>query len=348
LVEIKARGKFNRRHMVDIPRIKFFAQHRYRANWPFLDGHELVAMPASGVIVLDKPADMSSARAVAKVKKLLGAKKVGHTGTLDPFATGVLICCINQATRLARFFLQGDKTYQAVLGLGVETDTQDITGRVTATTTVPDIDPDHLAEIIKRFEGRQLQLPPVYAALKHEGTPIYKLARQGRPIQKPARPITVTAIRVTAVDLPDIGLEVTCSSGTYVRALCADIGRALGCGGHLKQLRRTVNSGFDIGQAVTLDDLARMIDDPDRNAVLIPMGTALEFMPTFVAGPDTLQRVVQGQILTSAHIHRDRIREPVVRGQGDYVKVVDAAMNLKAVLKVRPDDMGYDYCCVFN
>jgi tRNA pseudouridine55 synthase len=305
-------------------------------------------MPSSGVIILDKPADMSSARAVAKVKKLLGAKKAGHTGTLDPFATGVLICCINQATRLARFFLQDNKTYQAVLRLGVETDTQDATGRVIATSDVPTIEPERLTAIIKGFEGRQLQLPPVYAALKHEGTPIYKLARQGRPIQKPARPITVAAIRVTAMDLPDIGFEVTCSSGTYVRALCADIGRALGCGGHLKQLRRTVNGGFAIEQAVTLDDLARIVDGPDRDAVLIPMDRALGSIPTFVAGDLTLQRVIQGQRLTSADIPRDLIRRPTVQSPVDYVKVVDAAMDLKAVLKVRPDDMGYDYCCVFN
>jgi tRNA pseudouridine55 synthase len=305
-------------------------------------------MPDSGVIVLDKPADMSSARAVSKVKKLLGAKKAGHTGTLDPFATGVLICCINQATRLARFFLQGDKTYQAVLRLGSETDTQDATGQVTATAAVPAIEPDRLSAIIKGFEGRQLQLPPVYAALKHEGTPIYKLARQGRPIQKPARPITVAAIRVTAIDLPNIGLEVTCSSGTYVRTLCADIGRAVGCGGHLKQLRRTVNAGFSIDQAVTLDDLAQTAEGPDRNAVLIPMEAVLEHMPTFTAGDQTLQRVVQGQRLTSAHIPRDLVRRPAAASQDDYIKVVDAARNLRAVLKARPDDMGYDYCCVFN
>jgi tRNA pseudouridine55 synthase len=305
-------------------------------------------MPASGVIVLDKPADMSSARAVSKVKRLVGAKKVGHTGTLDPFATGVLICCINQATRLARFFLQGDKTYQAVLRLGVDTDTQDATGRVLSEETVPAFEPDHLVAIIKGFKGRQLQLPPVYAALKHEGTPIYKLARQGRPIQKPARPITVAAIRVTAINLPDVGFEVTCSSGTYVRALCADIGRSLGCGGHLKQLRRTANGGFAIEQAVTLDDLERMTDGSDRNAALIPMDTALGFMPTFVAGPETLQRVAQGQLLTPVHIPQGLIRKPAVRSVDEYIKVVDAAMNLKAVLKVRPDDVGYDYCCVFN
>jgi tRNA pseudouridine55 synthase len=305
-------------------------------------------MPASGVIVLDKPADMSSARAVSKVKRLLGAKKAGHTGTLDPFATGVLICCINQATRLARFFLQGDKTYRAVLRLGVETDTQDATGRVVAEAAVPAIGGDRLAAIIKEFEGRQLQLPPVYAALKHEGTPIYKLARQGKPIQKPARPITVAAIRITTIDLPDVGIEVTCSSGTYVRALCADIGRAVGCGGHLKQLRRTVNSGFTIEQAVTLADLERMAGESERDSVLIPMDMALGSMPTFVAGSETLLRVTQGQSLSTAHIPRAQIRIPAERRLDEHIKVVDDAMKLKAVLKIRPDDRGYDYCCVFN
>jgi tRNA pseudouridine55 synthase len=305
-------------------------------------------MPVNGVIVLDKPANMSSARAVSKVKKLLGAKKAGHTGTLDPFATGVLICCINQATRLARFFLQGNKTYQAVLRLGTETDTQDATGRIVAEASVPAIGPDRLTAVIKGFEGRQLQLPPVYAALKHEGTPIYKLARQGRPVQKPARPITVAAIRVTAMELPDVGFEVTCSSGTYVRALCADIGRALGCGGHLKQLRRTINGGFAIEQAVTLDNLTQMTEESARDAVMIPMHTALGFMPTFVADDQTLERVTQGRLLTFAHIPRALVRKPKDQSLDDYVKVVDTAMHLKAVLKIRQDDMGYDYCCVFH
>jgi tRNA pseudouridine55 synthase len=305
-------------------------------------------MPASGVIVLDKPANMSSARAVSKVKKLLGAKKAGHTGTLDPFATGVLICCINQATRLARFFLQGNKTYRAVLRLGMETDTQDATGRIVAEASVPAIGPDRLTAVIKGFEGRQLQLPPVYAALKHEGTPIYKLARQGRPVQKPARPITVAAIRVTAMELPDVGFEVTCSSGTYVRALCADIGRALGCGGHLKQLRRTVNGGFAIEQAVTLEDLERITDESARDAVMIPMHTALGFMPTFVADNQTLESVAQGRLLTTANIPRDQVQKSEDRSLSDYIQVVDTAMHLKAVLKIRQDDMGYDYCCVFH
>ncbi len=305
-------------------------------------------MSLNGLIVLDKPADMSSAQAVSKVKKLLEAKKAGHTGTLDPFATGVLICCINQATRLARFFLHSDKTYQAVLRLGTETDTQDGTGRIIAQATVPPISLDCLKAAIQGFEGRQLQLPPVYAALKHEGTPLYKLARQGKPVQKPARPITVSAIRVTAMDLPDVGFEVTCSSGTYVRALCADIGRAIGCGGHLKQLRRTANSSFNIEQAVTLDALKEMESGARLKNVLIPMNTALQNLPTFVAGSDILQRVANGQHLTAEQIPRALIQAPAVQSPVDHVKVVDTDLNLKAVLKARSDGTAYDYCCVFH
>lgn len=305
-------------------------------------------MSKSGVLVLDKPADMSSAQAVSKVKKLFEVKKAGHTGTLDPLATGVLICCISQATRLARFFLHDDKTYEAVLRLGVETDTQDATGRITAQSAVPPIALDRLKEVIKGFEGRQLQRPPVYAALKHKGTPLYKLARQGRPVQKPARPITVSAIRITSMDLPDIGFRLTCSSGTYVRTLCSDIGNTIGCGGHLKQLRRTASSGFTIDQAVTLTALKEMDSGSRLKDVLIPMHLALRHMPTFLAGPDTLQRVANGQYLTAEQIPRELIQKPAAQGLADHVKVVDAHQNLKAVLKGRPDSPAYDYCCVFH
>ncbi len=305
-------------------------------------------MSLSGVMVLDKPADMSSAQAVARVKRLLGVKKAGHTGTLDPFATGVLICCIDQATRLARFFLHGDKTYQAVLRLGVETDTQDATGRVIAQADVPPLSTDRLKEVFKGFEGHQMQLPPVYAALKHEGTPLYKLARQGKPVQKPARPIMISLIRITAIDLPDIYFEVTCSSGTYVRTLCADIGNVIGCGGHLVRLHRTVSSGLTVEQAVTLTTLELMEGGPELKNVLIPMNSALPDMPMVVAGAEILKRVAHGQLLTTKQVEQDLIQRPTDQRLADHVKVVDAGLNLKAVLKARPDETAYDYCCVFH
>jgi tRNA pseudouridine55 synthase len=302
----------------------------------------------SGVMILDKPANMSSAQALSKVKRLLGVKKAGHAGTLDPFATGVLICCINQATRLARFFLHGEKTYEAVLRLGIETDTQDTTGQVTHRHEVPAISNTRLISILDGFQGTQMQVPPVYAALKHQGTPLYRLARQGKPVQKPARPVTVKALEVTQVALPDVHFTVTCSSGTYVRTLAADMGRAVGCGGHLLQLRRTASSGFSIGNAYTLETLEAMRSDRRTARTLIAPATAISQMPTFIADEDVLQDVAHGRKLDHSRIPLALIQRSIDQSLADHLKVVDADLNLKAVLKRSPEDKAYDYCCVFH
>ncbi|MGD8835260.1 MAG: tRNA pseudouridine(55) synthase TruB [Desulfobacteraceae bacterium] len=302
----------------------------------------------SGVVILDKPANMSSAQALSKVKRVLGARKAGHAGTLDPFATGVLICCINQATRLAHFFLHGDKTYEAVLRLGVETDTQDMTGRVTRQADLPTITNERLASVVKGFEGEQLQLPPVYAALKHEGTPIYKLARQGKPVQKPARSVVVRAIDVTKIKLPEIHFRVSCSSGTYVRTLCADMGAAIGCGGHLAQLRRTASSSFTSESAHTLEALEAIASSRRQSEVLIPMATAISHMPTFIANANVLQDVAHGRKMDRSKIPPALVQRPSDNTMADHLKVVDADLNLKAVLKISPDGAAYDYCCVFH
>jgi len=302
----------------------------------------------SGFLIIDKPATLSSAQVVFKVKKLLGVKKVGHTGTLDPFATGVLMCCINQATRLARFFLKGSKTYEAVLRLGVETDTQDATGRIITRKTVPPLTKADLEAVFNRFKGAQMQTPPVYSALKHQGTPLYKLARKGRPVEKPARPITVSTLAISAIALPDIRFEVTCSSGTYVRTLCADIGKAMGCGGHLTALRRTASSRFTIANAWTLDKVKALPRPVRLEKTLIPMADALAAMPTVAAGQDLLHAVAHGKKLTTHHLGSGRIASGSDAALASYVKVLDAERNVKAVLKKTPDGTAYDYCCVFN
>ena len=146
---------------------------------------------SSGIIVIDKPQNITSAGVVAEVKRLLNARKVGHAGTLDPFAAGVLVCCINDATRLARFLLADNKTYDATLKLGIETDTQDMTGTVTAVKPVTDWPEDTIKSAVKKFEGQIQQQPPVFSALKHKGTPLYRLARKGTPVQKPARKVHI-------------------------------------------------------------------------------------------------------------------------------------------------------------
>jgi len=294
----------------------------------------------NGIVVVDKPAGMSSARVVAEVKKKMGAARVGHTGTLDPFATGVLICCINQATRLARFFLHGGKRYEAVMRLGSTTDTQDATGRIVATAPLPDLDEACLASVFRGFEGPQWQHPPVFAALKHEGTPLYKLARRGKPVQKPPRQVIISILRILQVALPDVRFEVACSAGTYVRTLCHDIGQTLGCGGHLVELRRTESSGFGLDQAVTLDRLGEI--DPWK--VLIPMAEALIGMPSVTADDQMIAHIEQGRPLKPEWFkERDPMSSPA-----DTLMIVDRANRLRALIEWSSEDGTYVYGCVFK
>ncbi|CAB5101878.1 tRNA pseudouridine(55) synthase (EC [Olavius algarvensis associated proteobacterium Delta 3] len=245
-------------------------------------------MPTSesrnGVLVVDKPANITSAGVVANIKKLLGVKKVGHSGALDPFATGVLLCCINKATKLARFFLQSRKTYRALLYLGIETDTQDATGRITATGKIKDISPEQVYPVVGSFVGEQDQQPPAFSALKHKGTPLYKLARQGTPVLKPPRRVTIDRIDLRNVSLPEVEFDVTCSAGTYIRTLCADIGRQLGCGGHLKALRRLQSGRFSISEAHGMEDIAKLTRNGTIWDRIIPMAEALRGVPSWRAG----------------------------------------------------------------
>ena len=295
-------------------------------------------MNVDGILVVDKPEGISSARVVARVKKATGAGKVGHAGTLDPFATGVLVCCLNRATRLARFFLDGDKRYRGVMTLGVETDTQDATGRIVAQRPADDVTEAALRTAVSAFGGRIRQQPPIFSALKHDGVPLYKLARQGKPVQKPPREVEIRAIEIVAVDLPTVEIDVTCSAGTYIRTLCADIGRHLGCGAHVTRLRRLKSSGFSIEEAVGLDRL----EDPAARAMLqqriVPMAEALRGMPARIADQKLVRDLSQGRSITA-----DDLGGPA---EGLF-KVVDADGRLVAVLKAEADRKRVTYYGVF-
>ena len=296
-----------------------------------------------GIIIVDKPENMSSARLVAKVKAALGAKKVGHTGTLDPFATGLLVCCINRATRLARFFLEGDKTYEATLHLGIETDTQDATGAVTSENRVADIEEERLVEVFQRFQGWINQVPPAYSALKHKGVPLYKLARKGTPVSKPARKVHISSLRIREIEPPCIGFEVRCSAGTYVRTLSADIGKALGCGGHLKSLKRTRSSGFKLEDALQLPEIEQLAAHGDLASRMVAMTDALKGMPTRVADDGLTAKVAHGIPLT------DRDVNPGKMGSHDgYIQIVSRQHGLLAVVQQKKGSKKYDYCCVFQ
>ncbi|MCP4345914.1 MAG: tRNA pseudouridine(55) synthase TruB [Desulfobacterales bacterium] len=301
-----------------------------------------------GIFVIDKPENISSAAVVARLKKILGVRKAGHSGTLDPFATGVMVCCVNQATKLARFFLHSGKKYTAVLKLGVETDTQDSTGTVISRCEKVNFDEKKIKSVFEKFEGAIEQVPPVYSALKHKGVPLYKLARQGKPVQKPPRPVFISSLRIFEINLPEISFEVSCSGGTYIRTLCADIGAELGCGGHLKELRRTESSGFSINESVTLPELEKRVLSSGAGANeqeqlgMISMSEALRNMPVHVADPVLAEKIAHGNIITTKNIIPGKTEEP----EG-FIKVVDTDNNLLAVLTYKKDCKTYNYCCVF-
>jgi len=298
---------------------------------------------SSGVIVVDKPPGITSAKVVARVKKWLKARKAGHTGTLDPFATGVLVVCINRATKLSRFFLHGKKKYEAVLHLGVETDTQDLTGIVTNVSHNVEFSKKTIQSAFKRFEGNIKQLPPIYSALKHKGVPLYKLARSKKPVQKPARQVTIITLKILEIQSPFIRFEVLCSAGTYIRTLCADIGASLGCGGHLKELRRIESSGFSITDAVTLEELEDLALSEKSSDRIISMSNALKDMPEYIADNVLVNKINHGHIIT-----KDDVMSEQINAFEGFIKIVDTNKTLVAVLKHAKEKNRVDYCCVFN
>ena len=217
----------------------------------------------SGIFLVDKPPGITSFGVVGRLRRILGMKKVGHAGTLDPFATGLLIVCAGRpATRIISRFMDGEKEYLATLKLGVETATQDTEGEVTARTPVGTIDNGTLEACLNRFRGSQLQIPPAYSALKHQGKPLYYYARKGIEIEKEARRVEISVLTRTdgdhALSGEDAGFEirVVCSKGTYIRTLAADIGRELGCGAHLTQLRRIRSGCFSVAEGLSWERLA--------------------------------------------------------------------------------------------
>lgn len=218
----------------------------------------------AGVFLIDKPVDITSFGVVARMRKVLGMKKVGHAGTLDPFATGLLIVCAGRpATKLISQFMDGEKEYLATLRLGVETETLDTEGEITKITDVGELSSFEIESCLEHFRGAQNQIPPAYSALKHKGKPLYYYARKGIKIEKEAREITISTLERTDGDGDIAGkegqlqLRVVCSKGTYIRTLAADIGTALGCGAHLTGLRRTQSGGFSVDHSLSWDELSR-------------------------------------------------------------------------------------------
>ena len=300
-----------------------------------------------GIIIIDKPAGTTSAKVVARLKKITGARKTGHTGTLDPFATGVMVCCCNRATRLARFFLAGDKTYEAVLDLGKETDTQDSTGQTTSICKDVEFSAGEIRRVFAEFEGSMEQTPPVFSSLKHKGTPLYKLARQGRPVEKPPRPVKIHYLNILDIGLPEIHFEVSCSSGTYIRTLCADIGKKLGCGGHLKSLRRIESCGFSISQALKLEEVESLATSGRLSEKIIGMADAINGMNGYVSDATLSKKILSGQKITGRNLEHKPFSEGKHEAFKNFIKITDKENRLLAILEKKDETGQYEYCCVF-
>lgn len=207
----------------------------------------------SGLLLVDKPEGPTSAHVVARVKRILGASKVGHLGTLDPFASGLLPLGIDEGTKIAEIFLSAKKSYQGIVALGVETDTQDSTGKVIETRAVPAIGGPELEKLHGAFIGTQMQTPPMFSALKKDGVRLYHLARKGQTVERAPREINVESLRLWKAGEAEIAFELTCSKGTYIRTLAADMGTFFGCGAHLKSLRRLSCGNLAVEHAIRLD-----------------------------------------------------------------------------------------------
>lgn len=301
-----------------------------------------------GMVLVDKPEGLSSARVVDRVKKIFQAKKAGHTGTLDPFATGLLPVALGQATRISRFFLGGAKQYRAVVTLGVETDTYDRTGSVVSRADLhrlSSIQPEQVMETVAGFAGKQQQVPPSFSALKHQGQPLYKLARQGKMVQKPARTIEIYALTVIRMDLPEIEIAIHCSGGTYIRSMAHDIGQLLGCGAHLSALSRTGVSHFSLDQAHALSTLSSAEGQP-MDRFVVPMADCLPFMPRVQAEAALEKKIRYGQKLFAPEISLPD-SDPA-QAALTPVQIIGTDGRLIAVITADKTGTAYNYCCVFT
>lgn len=247
-------------------------------------------------MLLDKPIGLSSNDALVKVKRLLNAEKAGHTGTLDPFASGLLPLCFGEATKFAQDLLDADKTYETVVHLGITTATGDTEGEVLSRHEV-DVTQDQIEAVLANFRGDIMQVPPMYSALKRDGKPLYEYARAGITLEREARPVTIHLLDFVAYQAPYLTLRVMCSKGTYIRVLGEDIGHALGCGGHLNALRRIQVGHLSIAQSHSLEALAAMTDSA-RLQSLAPADELLSSFPALILNDELSGRFLHGQRLS--------------------------------------------------
>ncbi len=292
----------------------------------------------TGIICLDKPRDMSSFMAVKRASRILGVKKAGHTGTLDPMATGVLVIMLGHCTRFIELLPEHRKSYTARVKLGITTDTLDITGNILSTNDV-NVTHEQLLSACEQFKGEILQTPPMYSALKKDGERLYDLARKGIEIEREQRKITIEKLEIYDFDGVEFSMDVTCSAGTYIRSLCDDIGRVLGCGAVMTELRRTEANGFSIESSVTLKELEKLVSEDKAESVITSVERALLSYPEITVSKPQANRFHNGGALSYERLHGEypigiyRVYSPekVLLGLGE-IKTEKGDLEVRRVL----------------
>lgn len=271
-----------------------------------------------GVLNINKEKGFTSHDVVAKLRGIVGQKKIGHTGTLDPDATGVLPVCLGKATKLCDMLTDKDKTYETVMLLGKTTDTQDISGEVLSEASIEGIEESAVIKCIKEFVGDYMQVPPMYSALKVNGKKLYELAREGIEIERKARPVVIHDIKILEVNLPRVRMEVSCSKGTYIRTLCHDIGQKLGCGACMEELIRTKVSRFHLADSLTLKEVEELKEAGRLNEILVPIDAMFSEYEAVTLKKEFVAFAYNGNLFMPKHIC-----ERITLTDGKRVRVYD-------------------------
>lgn len=289
-------------------------------------------MERSGVINIYKEAGYTSHDVVAKLRGILKQKKIGHTGTLDPQAQGVLPVCLGKGTKLCDLLADHDKEYEAVLRLGITTDTQDMEGNVLQESSVQ-VSEEEVRTCILSFQGEQMQVPPMYSALKVNGKKLYELAREGKVVERKARSVTFHKIEVLWMELPKVKIRVQCSKGTYIRTLCNDIGEKLGCGGCMEELLRTRVERFALEDAVKLDEVQKAMEEGTVDSLILPVDRIFDQYPTAKTTTQGDLLVHNGNRLFSELLQE----EPEI--ESGYVRVYDSEDTFIGLFEKKTDQL---------
>ena len=285
----------------------------------------------NGLIIINKPPGITSYTAVKRIKKILKVRKAGHAGTLDPFAQGILVVCLNEGTKLVPFLMEEDKEYQAILRLGIETDTQDITGRIIKDNSPVYIADAQIGRAVESFQGKIMQVPPMFSALKYNGVPLYKLARKGKEIERSLREVEIKELSIIKIDLPQVFFHVVCSKGTYIRTLASDLGKYLGCGACLEMLNRTRSGSFQLDDSVALENLEKISHKEIEDKWILTPSRALSSLQEITVDEEIARKLYQGKTISRAELKENnqtflslKGKIKILTSEGDLIAIAEA------------------------